>query len=241
VWTPQPGPARPAYPGAYPDVLAVAAIGPNGPAAGSITGPGGTAAARVDVAAPGESVMSVGPGGDGHFTGSSAVFAAAFAGGAAALVRGYDPSLTAAQVSTRLETTAYRPSGRLPDPAVGYGTVDPLAAVSQRASAVSPPGSAPPVPVHVHAATHSRSPVGTVLGWTRSRRISRPIVRRRGRVSGKPIRCWPRPKAVPAAERASGAGRLLQWWFAGREGGTVLGGRRVGTSHIRVDDSGNRH
>jgi membrane-anchored mycosin MYCP len=104
--------------------------------------------------------MSVGPGGDGHFTGSSA----AFAGGAAALVRGYDPSLTAAQVRTRLETTAYRPSGRLTDPAVGYGTVDPLAAVSQRASAVSPPGSAPPVPVHVHAVTHSRSPVGTALG-----------------------------------------------------------------------------
>ena len=54
----------------------------------------------------------------------------AFVAGAAALVRSYRPGLTAAQVERRLEATADHPSGRLPDLALGYGVVDPTAAVT---------------------------------------------------------------------------------------------------------------
>jgi hypothetical protein len=159
-----PGGTGPGYPGTYPEVLAVGAIGP----AGSPAGPMAQTAARVDLAAPGESVMSVGPGGDGHFTGSSAAFAAAFVGGAAALVRAYDPALTAAQVTGRLEATAYRPSGQVPTPVVGYGTVDPYAAVSQRAPAISPApaGAGRPDPVRLRAAAHTTSPAWAALGVT---------------------------------------------------------------------------
>lgn len=161
------GATGPAYPGAYPGVVSVAAIGPNGAAGGAAAGSGLAGAgtvARVDLAAPGESVMSVGPGGGGHFTGSSAAFAAALVGGAAALVRAYDPHLTATQVVTRLETTAYRPSGGAPDPAVGYGTVDLLAAVSQQV----PPASAAPrpsaAPVRLPAATRRGSAPAAAFG-----------------------------------------------------------------------------
>ncbi|HEV7933085.1 MAG TPA: S8 family serine peptidase [Actinomadura sp.] len=159
-----PGSTGPGYPGVYPEVLAVGAIGP----AGRSSAPMAQTAARVDLAAPGESVMSVGPGGDGHFTGSSAAFAAAFVGGTAALVRAYDPALTAAQVKSRLETTAYRPSGQVPAPVVGYGTVDPYAAVSQRASVASPApaGAGRPDPVRLRIVAHTTSPARTALGVT---------------------------------------------------------------------------
>ncbi|GAB2836595.1 hypothetical protein GCM10027176_46140 [Actinoallomurus bryophytorum] len=43
---------------------------------------------------------------------------AAFVAGTAALVRDHRPTLTAAQVRQRLETTADHPTGRLPDPSL---------------------------------------------------------------------------------------------------------------------------
>jgi hypothetical protein len=61
--------------------------------------------------------------------------AAAFVAGAAALVRDYRPKLTATQVRQRLENTADHPTGRLPDPSLGYGIVDPGAAVATAAAA----------------------------------------------------------------------------------------------------------
>jgi type VII secretion-associated serine protease mycosin len=111
------------YPAAYPQVLSVADLGPDGAAQSKVKG------ARVDLAAPGDAVMSVGPGGAGYFTGSGASFAAAFVAGTAALVDAYRTGLTPAQLSHRLQATAYHPGTSMPDSGVGAGTVDPSAAV----------------------------------------------------------------------------------------------------------------
>ncbi|MFE2408542.1 S8 family serine peptidase [Kitasatospora sp. NPDC059408] len=110
------------FPASYPGVLAVASTGPGGPAGGTLDG-------RVDLAAPGEGVTGTGPGG-GLFTASGPGCATAYVAGTAALVLALRPDLTPEQLVRRLETTAYRPGTRLPDAGVGYGTVDPVAAVT---------------------------------------------------------------------------------------------------------------
>jgi len=85
-------------------------------------------------------------------------FAAALVGGIAALVRAKYPTLTAHQVINRLEATARRPAdGR--DNVVGYGVVDPVAALTWdvapgdafapgvvRAPLTLPPSPPPPNP-----------------------------------------------------------------------------------------------
>ncbi len=117
--------SSPAYPAALPGVVAVASIQSDG----RPTAFGGTGT-RPSLAAPGSSLLSVAPQGNGNVTASGSGVAVAFVAGAAALVRDYRPSLSAAQVAHRLAATADHPSGRLPDPTLGYGMVDPLAAVA---------------------------------------------------------------------------------------------------------------
>ncbi|WP_407917572.1 S8 family serine peptidase [Kitasatospora sp. NE20-6] len=112
------------YPAALPGVLAVSDIAATG--VPSLSTPGG----RVDLVAPGVGVVGTGPGGVGYFTASGPSFAAAYVAGAAALVLGYRPELSGEQLRRRLLATAYRPGTALPDPFLGYGTVDPVAAVS---------------------------------------------------------------------------------------------------------------
>ncbi|MGY0460183.1 S8 family serine peptidase [Kitasatospora sp. cg17-2] len=140
----------PVYPAGYPGVLAVAAIGSDGAPAGaggsdsgggSAGQAGGAAAAlgpgrisRVDVTAPGEGLLAAGPGG-GTFTATGPSYAAALVAGTAALVLGRSPSLTVEQLADRLRSTAYRPGTALPDPAVGWGAVDPVTAVGAQAAA----------------------------------------------------------------------------------------------------------
>ncbi|MFD8699076.1 S8 family serine peptidase [Kitasatospora purpeofusca] len=140
----------PVYPAGYPGVLAVAAIGADGAPAGSGVSDsaggsagraGGAAVAvapgrtsRVDVTAPGEGLLAAGPGG-GTFTASGPSYAAALVAGTAALVLGRSPSLTVEQLADRLRSTAYRPGTALPDPAVGWGAVDPVTAVGAPAAA----------------------------------------------------------------------------------------------------------
>jgi len=114
-----------AYPAAYPGVLAVGAIGADGNRADfSETG------AYIGVAAPGVDVISVGPRGPGHLVGRGTSYAAPFVAGVAALVRSYRPELTAAQVKHRLEITADHPASALPSPQLGWGVVNPYAAVT---------------------------------------------------------------------------------------------------------------
>lgn len=138
---------EPVYPTAYPEVLAVRDLGPGGalPEDGAAAVGG-----RVDLTAPGDAVMSTGPTAGGYYTGSGPSYATAFVAGAAALVLGYRPGLSADQLAHRLEATAYRAGGAVPDPQVGHGTVDPVAAVTsllaQEQSTPSPAGTAPATP-----------------------------------------------------------------------------------------------
>jgi membrane-anchored mycosin MYCP len=123
-------------------VLTVGSVGPGGaPSAFSLAGP------WVDVAAPGEGMVSLNPGGHGladtlpafdrELPISGTSYAAPVVSGVAALVRSRFPDLTAREVMQRIEATAHRPADGW-NPIVGNGTVDPLAAVS-----TDPPTGAP--------------------------------------------------------------------------------------------------
>jgi membrane-anchored mycosin MYCP len=115
----------PVYPAACPGVLSVADVGGNG---GST--PGAQAVgAPVDVVAPGDGIVGVGIGGSG-FGASGASYATAFVAGAAALIESYRGGLTPPELVHRIEATAVHPGTSLPDPRLGYGEVDPLAALS---------------------------------------------------------------------------------------------------------------
>jgi membrane-anchored mycosin MYCP len=75
-------------------------------------------------------LVSTGPIGPGRESSGGAWAASAFVAAAAALVRSYYPQLTARQVIHRLEATADQPGIAVPDWQVGYGMVDPYAAVA---------------------------------------------------------------------------------------------------------------
>ncbi|PEG36598.1 type VII secretion-associated serine protease mycosin [Mycolicibacterium agri] len=129
-------------------VLTVGSIDPQGaPSEFTLAGP------WVDVAAPGEAVISLDADGEGlvdtlpvlgdpmPIVGTS--YAAPVVSGIAALVRARSPHLTARQVMRRIEDTAHRPPSGW-DPFVGHGVVDALAAVTgepsgARMSVVTPP------------------------------------------------------------------------------------------------------
>ena len=117
-------------------VLTVGAVTPDGqPLPDSINGP------WVSVAAPGWRVMGLSntngaavnaqpdrdPGMGNNFWGTS--FSAAYVSGVAALVRAKFPNLTARQVMRRITETAHNPA-RGVDNAVGFGIVDPVAALT---------------------------------------------------------------------------------------------------------------
>jgi membrane-anchored mycosin MYCP len=138
------------FPASYPSVIAVGAVNSAGARADfSQTGP------FLSLVAPGVDVTSVGPGGPGHWLGSGTSYSAPFVAGVAALVRAYRPGLSAAQVKHRLEATANHPAAALPDPGLGWGVVNPLAAVTtvlpeetndgQGAMVVPPPATPPDV------------------------------------------------------------------------------------------------
>lgn len=113
------------YPASYPGVVAVGAIGPDGQR-GDFSETGDF----IDLVAPGVDVLSVAARGNGHLVGQGTSFSAPFVAGTAALIRSYYPGLPAAAVKRRLELTADHPGTRLPDPQLGYGVVNPFAAVS---------------------------------------------------------------------------------------------------------------
>ena len=118
-------------------VLSVGATDSTGaPLSLSMTGP------WVGVAAPGRDIMGLSPQGGGPvnayppakagdknipFWGTS--FSAAYVSGIAALVRAKYPQLTAHQVIERIKQSAHNPPGGV-DNRVGYGLVDPVAALT---------------------------------------------------------------------------------------------------------------
>jgi len=111
------------YPGAYRQVLTVAAVDADGnPLTASTTGP------QVALAAPGEAVLSTLPGGRyGQLSGTS--MAAALVTGAAARVWQARPSLQASQVARILTGSARDVGPPGWDPATGAGVLDLRAAL----------------------------------------------------------------------------------------------------------------
>jgi membrane-anchored mycosin MYCP len=115
-------------------VLTVGSVAADGsPSRFSLAGP------WVDVAAPGEGIVSLDPDGEGLIDAlpsagdpkpiSGTSYAAPVVSAIAALVRARSPELTARQVMDRIENTARQPASGW-DPVVGHGVVDAVAAVS---------------------------------------------------------------------------------------------------------------
>ncbi|MHA7665752.1 type VII secretion-associated serine protease mycosin [Mycolicibacterium sp. HS_4_1] len=120
-------------------VLTVGSVGPSGaPSPFSLAGP------WVDIAAPGETVVSLSAQGDGLVDSrpdgrplSGTSYAAPIISGVVALIRSRSPQLSARQVMARIEDTAHHPADGW-NAQVGHGMVDPLAAVSGGGPAPAP-------------------------------------------------------------------------------------------------------
>jgi subtilisin family serine protease len=114
----------PFYPAAYPGVLSVGAVAPDGALASF-----SDMHTPVSVTAPGVNITSTYPGTfpeayDPADNGTS--FSTAFVSGVVALVRSYYPQLDQAQVVVRIEATADGAAG----PGTGHGLVNPVQAVT---------------------------------------------------------------------------------------------------------------
>ena len=145
------------YPAGYPGVVAVGAAPSSAGTTASSTG------TQVDLVAPGSQLAVLTAAGHGYTTGSGNARAAALVAATAALVRSAYPQLTLAEVTSRLEYSAEHADGAIPDRTVGWGTVNPYAALAlpldrtrpptggarepyRRGRAAAPGQPAPPVP-----------------------------------------------------------------------------------------------
>lgn len=130
------GKVKETYPAAYPGVLAVAASDRNNARAPfSQSGP------FVGVAAPGIDMVSTVPVG-GNCVDQGTSFAAPYVSGVAALIRAKHPEWNYKQVTTQIEQTADRTkAGR--DDFVGWGVIDPAAAVNDDTTTPSADGPKP--------------------------------------------------------------------------------------------------
>ncbi len=113
-----------AFPARIPGVVSVAPVGPDGPVTSPVYG------ADPTLAAPAQNLIGVAPRGEGHREASGAELSVAYVAGTAALVRAYYPALSAREVADRLTDTADHPSTTLPNKLIGYGVVNPFAAVT---------------------------------------------------------------------------------------------------------------
>ena len=130
-------------------VLSVGSIGANGaPSSFTVPGP------WVGIAAPGEGITSLDARSSGISDGkydnqgkymaySGTSFASPYVAGVAALVRDRFPDLTAKQVIERLQATAHAPAEGW-NPYIGYGAVDPVAALTNEVPRELPPKQASP-------------------------------------------------------------------------------------------------
>ncbi|WP_324191858.1 type VII secretion-associated serine protease mycosin [Nocardia brasiliensis] len=124
-------------------VLTVGSIDQNGaPSKFSVPGP------WMGVAAPGEDIVSLDARGTGTITGiydqqqmvplKGTSFAAPYVSGVVALVRARFPELSALEVIKRIEATAHAP-GEGWNPYIGYGAIDPVAALTAETTKPLPP------------------------------------------------------------------------------------------------------
>ncbi len=143
-------------------VLSVGSISDNGaPSTFTVPGP------WVGVAAPGENLVSLNPLSDGLATGrnfqnqqtsiSGTSFAAPLVTGVVALVRARYPQLSAGEVIKRIEATAHAPYGGW-NQYVGYGSVDPIAALTAEVSSAPLQPKLPALPKTNQLATPAAPP-----------------------------------------------------------------------------------
>lgn len=111
-------------PAALDGLLRVAGVGPDGQPAANYQPSG------VDVTAPGIDVATLGAARSGVRASSGSQYAVAYVAGAVTLVRSAFPNLNASQVAHRIKVTADRAGRDGPDPAIGWGMVNPNAAVT---------------------------------------------------------------------------------------------------------------
>lgn len=150
------------YPASYPGVLAVAASDRNDERAYfSQSGD------FVDVAAPGVDMVSTVPK-KGQCTADGTSFAAPYVAGVAALLKEKHSGWTAAQIATRIEETAQRPS-RGPNQFIGWGVVDPVAALTDDSTPASSPS---PDPV-TKAGSGNVVPMAVTMGETEAEKDRR--------------------------------------------------------------------
>jgi subtilisin family serine protease len=132
------------YPAAYAGVIGVSSLDPDGNS--SWFANTGT---YIDITAPGEEILSTVPGGWEFMDGTS--MAAPFVSAAAALVRAANPTLTGAQVSSVLTSTALDDAdGDGKDTVFGYGLLQADMAATKAAKATG--GILAPRPVSVSVA-----------------------------------------------------------------------------------------
>ncbi|WP_312870447.1 type VII secretion-associated serine protease mycosin [Streptomyces himalayensis] len=152
------------YPAAYPGVLAVAASDRT-----NLRAPFSQSGTFVGVAAPGIDMVSTVPKG-GHCVDQGTSFAAPYVSGVAALIRAKHPKWTYQQVITQIEQTADRTkAGR--DDFVGWGVVDPVAAVNE--DTVTPAESPTPDPVGPAGDAADVEAATLILGESRQERTER--------------------------------------------------------------------
>jgi type VII secretion-associated serine protease mycosin len=123
---------RTPYPAALPGVIGVAAI-EESTLASENSGRG----TFVDLVAPGVQVATTQRGGGLTLVEGSA-YAAAFVAGTAALVRGWWPRMTVAEVVQRLIATASPAPGGRDSQTYGYGIVDPYSALADQLTDAEP-------------------------------------------------------------------------------------------------------
>jgi type VII secretion-associated serine protease mycosin len=127
---------RASYPAAYPGVISVTAVDKYGR-----RGDFSTKRWYASVAAPGVDVVIADPD-RRYYEGWGTSAAAAYVSGSVALIRAAHPKLSPAQIKRLLETTARDapPGGR--DDALGFGIVDPAAALTAARGIKPRPGTA---------------------------------------------------------------------------------------------------
>jgi type VII secretion-associated serine protease mycosin len=159
------GKIKETYPAAYEGVLAVAASDRNNARA-----PFSQSGKFVGVAAPGIDMVSTVPVG-GHCVDQGTSFAAPYVSGVAALIRAKHRDWSYKQVITQIEQTADRTkSGR--DNFVGWGVVDPAAAVNDDTPAPSEDGPTPD-PIGPAGSKANVEAATLVLGESRQERTER--------------------------------------------------------------------
>lgn len=133
----QDGRPGPAYPAAFPEVIAVAGVDAEGNQVES-----SQSGEYVDIAAPGRDILGPAPGDGFRYQEAGTSFAAGYVTGTAALVRAYYPELGPREVTERLVRTADRPpEGHTAQ--LGYGVVNPYQAVTMLLGSRSNPPAEP--------------------------------------------------------------------------------------------------